>query len=103
MQEAIAKGYLGGKLTTPKTIKFTDEMLDAVAVQAEVEDKDQADWIREVIAKALLIADAKYERMTRARMKAKCTSSTLVHHKKENSVAVTTESFVQLTSEENEQ
>lgn len=40
MQEAIEKGYLGGKLTTPKTIKFTDEMLDAVAVQAEVEDKD---------------------------------------------------------------
>ncbi|MDC4146516.1 hypothetical protein [Acinetobacter baumannii] len=94
LKEAIAKGYLGGKLTTPKTIKFTDEMLDAVAVQAEVEDKDQADWIREVIAKALLVADAKYERMTRARMKAKCTSGTLVHQK-ESPVGATTEPDVQ--------
>ncbi|HEN9533164.1 TPA: hypothetical protein U9I96_003755 [Acinetobacter baumannii] len=92
LKEAIAKGYLGGKLTTPKTIKFTDEMLDAVAVQAEVEDKDQADWIREVIAKALLVADAKYERMTRARLRSKCTSGTLVHQQK-SSTAGTVEPY----------
>lgn len=79
VQEAFAKGYLGGKLTTPKTIKFTNEMLDAVAIVADSEDKDSAEWIREVIAEALLVADAKYERMTRARERAKCTSGTLVH------------------------
>ncbi|HHP7932679.1 hypothetical protein [Acinetobacter baumannii] len=82
MQEAIEKGYLGGKLITPKTIKFTDEMLDAVAIVAESEEKDQAEWIREVIAQALLVEDARYERMTRARLRSKCTSGTLVHQQK---------------------
>lgn len=94
MKEAIDKGYLGGKLITPKTIKFTDEMLDAIAIVAEAEEKDIAEWIREAIAEALLIVDAKYERMTRARLKAKCTSSTLVHHEKSSS-AVTDELSVQ--------
>lgn len=83
VQEAFAKGYLGGKLTTPKTFKFTDEMLDAVAIAAESEDKDVSDWVREVIAEALLVVDAKYERMTRARERAKCTSGTLVHQRNE--------------------
>lgn len=83
VQEAFAKGYLGGKLTTPKTFKFTDEMLDAVAIAAESEDKDVSDWVREVIAEALLVVDAKYERMTRARERAKCTSGTLVHQHNE--------------------
>lgn len=84
VQEAFAKGYLGGKLTTPKTFKFTDEMLDAVAIAAESEDKDVSDWVREVIAEALLVVDAKYERMTRARERAKCTSGTLVHQQIEH-------------------
>lgn len=83
VQEAFEKGYLGGKLTTPKTFKFTDEMLDAISIAAESEDKDMADWIREVIAAALLVVDAKYERMTRARERAKCTSNTLVHQRNE--------------------
>lgn len=90
MQEAIAKGYLGGKLTTPKTIKFTDEMLDAISIAAEAEDKSSADWMREVIAKALLVVDANYDRMTRARNKSKCTSDTL-GYQKESPVGATTE------------
>ncbi|WP_407484724.1 hypothetical protein [Acinetobacter baumannii] len=81
LKEAIEKGYLGGKYTVPKTIKFTHEMLDAIAVASETNEQDTCSWMREVIAKALLVADAKYERMTRARMKAKCTSGTLVHQK----------------------
>ena len=32
LKEAIEKGYLGGKYTVPKTIKFTHEMLDAIAI-----------------------------------------------------------------------
>lgn len=89
MKDAIDKGYLGGKLVTPKTIKFTDEMLDAISIAAEADEKDSAEWIREAIAEALLVVDAKYERMTRARMRAKCTSGTLVHHEKSPVVAPT--------------
>ena len=79
MKEAIEKGYLGGKYTVPKTIKFTHEMLDAIAVASETNEQDTCSWMREVIAKALLAEDAKYERMARARNRSQCTSSTLVH------------------------
>ena len=81
LKEAIAKGYIGGKYTIPKTIKFTNEMLDGIASASEVDEKESCEWIREVIAKALLAEDAKYERMTRARARSKCTSGTLVHQK----------------------
>lgn len=90
MQEAIEKGYLGGKYNVPKTFKFTHEMLDAIAVVSEVNEQDSCNWVREVIAKALLAEDAKYERMARARERAKGTSGTLVHQK-ESPVAGTTE------------
>ena len=94
LKEAIEKGYLGGKYTVPKTIKFTHEMLDAIAVASETNEQDLCNWVREVIAKALLAEDAKYERMARAREKAKCTSGTLVHQK-ESPVGATTELDVQ--------
>ena len=94
MQEAIEKGYLGGKYTVPKTIKFTHEMLDAIAVASEANEQDTCSWMREVIAKALLAEDAKYERMARARNRSKCTSGTLVHQK-ESPVGATTELDVQ--------
>lgn len=81
LKEAIAKGYLGGKYIAPKTIKFTHEMLDAISIASEISEKDSCEWVREVIAKALLAEDAKYERMTRARDRAKGTSGTLVHQK----------------------
>lgn len=81
MQAAIEKGYLGGKLSIPKTIKFTDEMLDAIGRESEVTEKEMSDWIREVIAKALLTADAKFERSARARAKSKFTSDTLVNRR----------------------
>lgn len=90
LKDAIEKGYLGGKYTVPKTFKFTHEMLDAIAIASEINEQDSCSWVREVIAKALLAEDAKYERMARARMRAKDTSGTLVHQK-ESSVAVTTE------------
>ena len=94
MQEAIEKGYLGGKYTVPKTIKPTHEMLDAIAVASETNEQDTCSWVREVIAKALLAEDAKYERMARARNRSKCTSGTLVHQK-ESPVGATTEPDVQ--------
>ena len=94
MQEAIAKGYLGGKYTVPKTIKFTHEMLDAIAIASETNEQDLCNWVREVIAKALLAEDAKYERMARARNRSKCTSGTLVHQK-ESPVGATTELDIQ--------
>jgi len=81
LKEAIEKGYLGRKYTAPKTFKFTHEMLDAIAVASEISEKDSCEWVREVIAKALLAEDAKYERMTRARERAKGTSGTLVYQK----------------------
>lgn len=82
LKEAIAKGYLGGKYNAPKTIKFTHEMLDAISIASEISEKDSCEWVREVIAKALLAEDAKYERMTRARDRAKSTSDTLVYQQK---------------------
>lgn len=89
LKDAIEKGYLGGKYTVPKTFKFTHEMLDAIAVASETNEQDSCSWVREVIAKALLAEDAKYERMARARMRAKGTSGTLVHQK-ESPVGATT-------------
>ena len=89
LKEAIEKGYLGGKYTVPKTIKFTHEMLDAIAIASETNEQDSCNWVREVIAKALLAEDAKYERMTRARDRAKGTSGTLVHQKESPVVGAT--------------
>ena len=102
MNEAIEKGYLGGKYTVPKTIKFTHEMLDAIAVASETNEQDLCNWVREVIARALLAEDAKYERMARARNRSKCTSGTLVHQKESSSVGAD-EPNVLLTSEVKEQ
>lgn len=102
LKEAIEKGYLGGKYTIPKTFKFTHEMLDAIAVASETNEQDSCSWVREVIAKALLAEDAKYERMARARERAKSTSDTLVHQK-ESPSAGTDEPNVLLTSEVKEQ
>lgn len=89
LKEAIEKGYLGGKYTVPKTIKLTHEMLDAIAVASETNEQDTCSWMREVIAKALLAEDAKYERMARARNRSKCTSGTLVHQKESPVVGAT--------------
>ncbi len=85
LREAIEKGYLGGKYTVPKTFKFTHEMLDAIAVVSEINEQDSCSWVREVIAKALLAEDAKYERMARARDRAKGTWGTLVYPQKSSS------------------
>lgn len=89
LKDAIEKGYLGGKYTVPKTFKFTHEMLDAIAIASEINEQDSCSWVREVIAKALLAEDAKYERMARARMRAKDTSGTLVHQKESPVVGAT--------------
>lgn len=86
MKEAIEKGYLGGKTNIPKTFKFSHEMLDGMMVASEVNNKEVADWLREIIARELLLEDAKYDRMTRARERAKSTWNTLVHHEKSPSV-----------------
>lgn len=91
MKDAVEKGYLGGKYNIPKTFKFTHEMLDAIALASEINDLDSCSWVREVIAKALLAEDAKYERMTRVRERSKCTESTLVHQERISPVARTTE------------
>ena len=69
-------------------------MLDAIAVASETNEQDTCSWMREVIAKALLAEDAKYERMARARNQSKCTSGTLVYQK-ESPVARTIEPDVQ--------
>ena len=94
MQEAIEKGYLGGKLIAPKTIKFKDEMLDAVSVYAEAEGISDVDWMRNAIAEALLIADAKYERTRKAKERASKHWNTL-GNQKESPVGATTEPDVQ--------
>ena len=89
LKDAIEKGYLGGKYTIPKTFKFTHEMLDAIAMASEVNEQDSCSWVREVIAKALLAEDAKYERMARARVRSKNTLGTLVHQKESPVVGAT--------------
>ena len=81
LKEAIEKGYLGGKYVATKTFKFTHEMLDGIIAASESYEQDSCSWVREVIAKALLAEDAKYERMARARNRSKCTLGTLVHQK----------------------
>lgn len=81
LKEAIEKGYLGGKLVTPKTIKFMDAMLDAVSIYAEAESISDVDWMRNAIAEALVIADAKYERTRKAKERASKHWNTLVHQK----------------------
>ena len=81
LKEAIEKGYLGGKLVTPKTIKFMDAMLDAVSIYAEAESISDVDWMRKAIAEALVIADAKYERTRKAKERASKHWNTLVHQK----------------------
>ncbi|MDH5819531.1 hypothetical protein [Acinetobacter pseudolwoffii] len=90
LKEAIEKGYLGGKLVTPKTIKFMDAMLDAVSIYAEAESISDVDWMRNAIAEALVTADAKYERTRKAKERASKHWNTLAHQK-ESPVAGTTE------------
>lgn len=102
LKEAIEKGYLGGKYIVTKTFKLTHEMVDGIIAASEACEQDSCSWVREVIAKALLAEDAKFERMARAREKAKITSDTLVNHEKSPS-AGTDEPSVQLTSEVKEQ
>lgn len=87
LKEAIEKGYLGGKLVTPKTIKFMDAMLDAVSVYAEAESISDVDWMRNAIAEALLIADAKYERTRKAKERSSKHWDTLAHQKESPSVS----------------
>lgn len=94
LKEAIEKGYLGGKLVTPKTIKFMDEMLDAVSIYAEAESISDVDWMRNAIAEALVTADAKYERTRKAKERASKHWDTLAHQK-ESPVARTTELDIQ--------
>ena len=94
MQEAIEKGYLGGKLVTPKTIKFMDAMLDAVSIYAEAESISDVDWMRKAIAEALVIADAKYERTRKAKERASKHWNTL-ENQKESPSAGTDEPGVQ--------
>lgn len=43
MREAISKGYLGEKLDSPKTFKFTREMLDGIEIASESNDLDPSD------------------------------------------------------------
>ena len=81
LKEAIEKGYLGGKYTVPKTIKLTHEMLDAIAVASETNEQDTCSWMRNAIAEALLIADAKYERTRKAKERASKHWNTLAHQK----------------------
>ena len=94
LKEAIEKGYLGGKLATPKTIKFMDAMLDAVSIYAEAESISDVDWMRNAIAEALVIADARYERTRKAKERASKHWNTLVHQK-ESPVGATTELDIQ--------
>lgn len=82
MKEAIEKGYLGEKLDMAKTFKFTREMLEGISIASESNDKDASDWVREVIAEALVKEDYKYELSTRARQRRSNTSNTLVYQQK---------------------
>ena len=81
----------------PQTIQVADKQTSLIqykSVPVMTTEQDTCSWMREVIAKALLAEDAKYERMARARNRSKCTSGTLVHQK-ESPVGATTEPDVQ--------
>jgi hypothetical protein len=103
LKEAIEKGYLGGKYIVPKTLKITHEMLDGIIAASETYEQDSCSWVREVIAKALLAEDAKYERMARARERAKGTLGTLVHQQNKSPSVGADEPIVQNTLEGKEQ
>ena len=90
MKEALNKGYLGEKLTVPKTLKMTDAMDEGILIASESDGKDPNEWIREVIAEALIAADYKYERSRRARMHRSLRWESLDAHEK-SPVGATTE------------
>ena len=65
MNEAIAAGFIGGKLDTPVTIKFndfTDLSIESVASACEM---TKADWIREACIEKLLAEKKKFNRMSK--------------------------------------
>jgi hypothetical protein len=94
LKEAINHGWLGGKLNVTKSIKVTEEMWQAMQIEADVRDMDIAEWLRELIAEKLLQEEDKFNRKLRARQHAKytsVTSDTSVNQQQKSPVAGTTE------------
>lgn len=93
LKEAINRGWLGGKLNITKSIKVTEEMWQAMQIEADARDMDVAEWLRELIAEKLLQEEDKFNRKLRARERARYTlftSDTDVNQQK-SPVAGTTE------------
>lgn len=95
MKEALEKGYLGEKLIIPKSFKITEAMDEGIAIVAETKGKDPFEWVREVIADALVKADHEHERSTRARMRRSNQRNSLAYIENKSPSAGTDELSVQ--------
>ena len=82
MQEALEQGLLNGKLVNPLTIKFNDAVMEKMDIVCAGHLTSAPEWIREIVIRELLAEEAKFNRMAKAREKARITSDTLENHKK---------------------
>lgn len=89
MKEAIEKGYIGGKLINPLTIKFNDVMFKRIGAVCDASGDEKAEWIRNLIMRELLIQEEKFNRMASVWGQLKETSETLDDQNKSPVVGAT--------------
>ena len=92
MKDAIDKGYVGGKLINPLTIKLNDVMFSRVEAICSANGDEKAEWIRNLIIRELLIQEERFNRMSSVWGRIRETSTNLENQNEKNPVAATTES-----------
>ncbi|NHC02358.1 hypothetical protein G9F31_00980 [Acinetobacter sp. 187] len=91
MKDAAEKGYIGGKLINPLTIKFNDVMYDRISAICDANGDEKAEWIRNLIMRELLIQEERFNRMSQVWGGTKETSANFGNRNEKSPVAVTTE------------
>lgn len=91
MREAIDKGYIGGKLINPLTIKFNDVMFSRIGAICDATGDEKAEWIRNLIMRELLIEEERFDRMAPVWGKTKETLTNLGNQNEKSSTAGTVE------------
>lgn len=69
MQQALKQGLFEGKLIHPVTIKFNDAMTERMDIVCAGYLTSIPEWIRDLVIRELLVEEAKFNRMARAREK----------------------------------
>lgn len=91
MKEAIEKGYLGGKLVNPLTIKFNDVMFNRIGAICDATGDEKAEWIRNLIMRELLIQEERFHRMSAVWGETKETSAHMGNQNRKSPAAGTVE------------